>query len=463
MKREYREINLEKFVPEEEEKLTKTEKEHIKKQFYESTGITTKGQQKKKQFKWYYIPAACVVFGLCVAITPIRDTAFAKALKSIVGIGEHLGKTEEDTYVTHVDQVKQDKDITITLKDAIASDQQLRCSVLVTNKDKTKTKLKDVQMEDMKINDQEPEENRGYAVLGKENVKKGTIHFLSVNYQRQDIPVNPKISLKVRVKSKLYHFKFVLKNQRFKKATKTVSIDQEIKVKGQTIQLDDLIVTPIDQIITIKVLKKQQTKIKNEEILLSGTNQRGDKVYFEAFLDKFTGNEYLYGTRENDDQMTYELDEKDLTYTLKTEEGQKLMKQTARTTEEWEHEQQQMRWVLEEMLPTLQYFCNLEKLETAVLEEQEIEKKVPLLTQGDASRKAYQEAMLAYIRESRIALNTGKELPCMPDIRDFATACPDKSYKEQVMEEIRQEAESYGMTVEAYAANGYEPPKRGGR
>ena len=51
MKREYREINLEKFVPEEEEKLTKTEKEHIKKQFYESTGITTKGQQKKKQFK----------------------------------------------------------------------------------------------------------------------------------------------------------------------------------------------------------------------------------------------------------------------------------------------------------------------------------------------------------------------------------------------------------------------------
>ena len=160
MKREYREINLEKFVPEEEEKLTKTEKEHIKKQFYESTGITTKGQQKKKQFKWYYIPAACVVFGLCVAITPIRDTAFAKALKSIVGIGEHLGKTEEDTYVTHVDQVKQDKDITITLKDAIASDQQLRCSVLVTNKDKTKTKLKDVQMEDMKINDQEPEENQ---------------------------------------------------------------------------------------------------------------------------------------------------------------------------------------------------------------------------------------------------------------------------------------------------------------
>ena len=72
----------------------------------------------------------------------LGDTAFAKALKSIVGIGEHLGKTEEDTYVTHVDQVKQDKDITITLKDAIASDQQLRCSVLVTNKRQNKDKIK---------------------------------------------------------------------------------------------------------------------------------------------------------------------------------------------------------------------------------------------------------------------------------------------------------------------------------
>lgn len=144
MKREYREVDWDQFVPEDEEKLTKTEREHIKKQFYESAGITIKTQQKKKYLKWYYVPAACVAFGLCVAITPIGNTTFAKVLKSFVGIGEHLGKTEEDTYVTHVDQEKQGKDITITLKDVIASDQQLRCSVLVTNKDKTKTELKDV-------------------------------------------------------------------------------------------------------------------------------------------------------------------------------------------------------------------------------------------------------------------------------------------------------------------------------
>lgn len=324
MKREYREVDWDQFVPEEEEKLTKTEREHIKKQFYESAGITTNIQQKKKYLKWYYVPVACVAFGLCVAITPIGNTIFAKVLKSFVGIGEHLGKTEEDTYVTHVDQEKQGKDITITLKDVIASDQQLRCSVLVTNKDKTKTKLKDVQIEDIKINNKEPEENRGYAVLGKENVKTGNLHFVSVNYKHQEMLLNPKISLQIRIKNNLYHFKFTLKNQKFKKAEKTIKIGKKIKVKGQMIQLDKLVVTPIDQIITITVPREGQKKLKKEEIFLTGTNQKGDKVYFQGCFDEFTGDEYLYGTRENDDQLTYELDEKEISYNLKTEEGQKI-------------------------------------------------------------------------------------------------------------------------------------------
>ena len=43
--------------------------------------LQQKDNKRRSSFKWYYIPAACVVFGLCVAITPIRDTAFAKALK----------------------------------------------------------------------------------------------------------------------------------------------------------------------------------------------------------------------------------------------------------------------------------------------------------------------------------------------------------------------------------------------
>ena len=52
---------------------------------------------------------ACAVFGLCIGVTPMKDTTFAKALKSFIGIGEYLGKKEEDTYVTHVNQKKNDK------------------------------------------------------------------------------------------------------------------------------------------------------------------------------------------------------------------------------------------------------------------------------------------------------------------------------------------------------------------
>lgn len=147
-------------------------------------------------------------------------------------------------------------------------------------------------------------------------------------------------------------------------------------------------------------------------------------------------------------------------YYIHTEEGQQLMEELAETKEELEHERQEMKWVLEDMIPVLQYFCNLEKLETEILQEQEIEKEIPLISQKDASRKAYQEAVIMYVRESRRALNQGEGLPKMPDIREFEKASPDQSYREQVMKEIRKEAESYGMTIEAYAANGYEPPKK---
>ena len=60
MKREYREINLEKFVPEEEEKLNKNEK---KKQYKETITnekyrkLQTKGTTKRKrQFKVVLYP-----------------------------------------------------------------------------------------------------------------------------------------------------------------------------------------------------------------------------------------------------------------------------------------------------------------------------------------------------------------------------------------------------------------------
>lgn len=315
MKQKYKEIHMEAFIPKEEEGLSKEEKYNIKQRFYESVQIS-KQRSEKRYIKWYYIPAACIALGLCITMTPIKDTTFAKTLKSFVGIGEHLGKKEEDTYVTHVNQKKTAKDFTITLKDAIASDQQLRCSVEMERKDGEKARLKDVQMEGMKINGKNVIESRGYGVLGKENVKNGTLHFLSTSYLKQTMPSDPKISLKINVKGRIYNFDFTLKNHKFQQAKKTIKIDQWVNINGQKIRLDDLIVTPIDQIITVSAGEK----LKNNEVLLTGINKKKDKVYFDGMIK----DGYLYGTRKNDDKMTYELDEKDISYVLKTEAGEEI-------------------------------------------------------------------------------------------------------------------------------------------
>lgn len=51
--------------------------------------------------------------------------------------------------------------------------------------------------------------------------------------------------------------------------------------------------------------------------------------------------------------------------------------------------------------------------------------------------------------------NGNYELPPAPQLKDFDTEL--EAYKEHVKEEIAQEAAAAGMTVEEYAANGYEP------
>ena len=55
-----------------------------------------------------------------------------------------------------------------------------------------------------------------------------------------------------------------------------------------------------------------------------------------------------------------------------------------------------------------------------------------------------------------VMVNSGDyNLPPVPQLKDFDTELA--AYKEHVKEEIAQEAAAAGMTVEEYAANGYEP------
>ena len=103
-----------------------------------------------------------------------------------------------------------------------------------------------------------------------------------------------------------------------------------------------------------------------------------------------------------------------------------------------------------EIIPYMELHCNLSRL------EQEAQR---LLTSGNTltpEETAYYSAVADYAKECRPLLNQGEPLPEMPQLSDFDPSI--QAYREQVMAEIEQEAADAGMTVEEYAAAGYEAP-----
>lgn len=106
--------------------------------------------------------------------------------------------------------------------------------------------------------------------------------------------------------------------------------------------------------------------------------------------------------------------------------------------------------LLNEFIPYLKLHCNLSEMERIATEA---------LQNGDnltPTETAYHTAMQAYVSECRGLINQGEyHLPPVPQLRDFDVEL--EAYKEHVKEEIAQEAAAAGMTVEEYAANGYEP------
>ena len=103
-----------------------------------------------------------------------------------------------------------------------------------------------------------------------------------------------------------------------------------------------------------------------------------------------------------------------------------------------------------EIIPYLELHCNLSRL------EQEAQTR---LASGDTltpEETAYYGALEDYAKECRPLLNQGEPLPEMPQLSDFDPSI--EAYREQVMAEIEQEAADAGMTVEEYAAAGYEAP-----
>ena len=110
----------------------------------------------------------------------------------------------------------------------------------------------------------------------------------------------------------------------------------------------------------------------------------------------------------------------------------------------------QREMLLHEFVPYLKLHTNLSEMEQAA--------KTALRRGEDLTQTetAYYTAMQQYVSDCRGALNQGSyELPPVPQLADFDAEL--QAYKEQVREEIAQEAANAGMTVEEYAANGYEP------
>ena len=121
--------------------------------------------------------------------------------------------------------------------------------------------------------------------------------------------------------------------------------------------------------------------------------------------------------------------------------------------EGWEQDKAERDMLLGEFVPYMKLHCNLSHMEQ--------EARRPLLSGEELTpeQAAYFHAVLDYVQECRPLLNQGQyQLPEPPKLSDFDQTLQD--YKEQVQAEIAQEAAAAGMTVEEYAAAGYEAPEQ---
>ena len=121
--------------------------------------------------------------------------------------------------------------------------------------------------------------------------------------------------------------------------------------------------------------------------------------------------------------------------------------------EAWEQDKAEREMVLTEFIPYLKQHCNLSAMEQAA---------TIALREGQnisPEQAAYYNAVVAYVQDCRPLLNQGQySLPEPPKLADFDQSLQD--YKAQVQAEIAQEAAAAGMTVEEYAAAGFEAPQQ---
>lgn len=124
--------------------------------------------------------------------------------------------------------------------------------------------------------------------------------------------------------------------------------------------------------------------------------------------------------------------------------------------EAWAQEQAEREMILSEFVPYMRLHCNLYEQERTAADM--LESGAELMPE----QTAYFNAVLSHVDACREKLNAGDyDLPDPPQLADFSQETAEmEAYKDHVREEIAQEAAAAGMTVEEYAANGYEPREK---
>lgn len=117
-------------------------------------------------------------------------------------------------------------------------------------------------------------------------------------------------------------------------------------------------------------------------------------------------------------------------------------------------------YVLESFAPYLRLHCDLAEMRQSAVEGIEELRRGREPTAANLHRAAFYRANLHFVDACRKALNSGEDLPDtlkQPKLEDFMRDPETKAYEGKVLAELRQEAADAGMTLDEYAANGYEP------
>lgn len=307
----YKDINFEAFSEVPGVKMTSNEKRRILENFYQEAGCYDNYKRKKGQIRSIVAVCACLI--LCLAASPIGDSTWAAVKQAFMGIGEYLGMTKQDDYATVVDQTQTKNGITVTLNDAIGSDNELRVSVTVVKDDGEVLGDMQVNIGDYSINGlnwKNGLKTTGVGPFGSKRTNGGGIYFMSASYYDFEMPLNPVIDMMIEAGDELFNFTFTLENEQFKKATRTVSINKNVVIEGKELILKDLIVSPIDQIITTE--NPEGLDFQWSNIVIYGEDNFGEEIVFSPY-----SGETFNAFRENEDETTYQPNQDVSSYTFR--------------------------------------------------------------------------------------------------------------------------------------------------